>query len=183
MRRPDVNFEDGNFADVDLDRRPVFGQAGAQFYAPVIGDPVVTRRCSPARPHGLSHEDCRSRHEDDRRGAQVCNEWTGNFAAQCGDWAELGNIRLTAAASGATGPAAPGRDRADKGRHVDGVGGDVDRPRLRLEERRRRAGRARGRWKRGSTTTSPAIRTGSSRASTSIPPTGTTLGSRTAATT
>ena len=30
----------------------------------------------------------------------ICNEWTGTFAAVCGDWVELGPTRLTAAGFG-----------------------------------------------------------------------------------
>jgi hypothetical protein len=93
---PDVNFENGDFERWIWTGDPL--QTGGEFYAPVIGDPVVSktmfagtnRTAYRTKTAGLGTRTIAEAHT-------VCNEWTGNFSAQCGDWAELGNIRLTAA--------------------------------------------------------------------------------------
>ena len=72
------------------------------------------------------------------------------------------------------------RDRADGGRHVDRLGGNVDGPRLRLEERRRRARGSRDWTRRRPTDDAGPLRR---RGSTSTRRTGTAPGSRTRATT
>lgn len=99
---PEVNFEN------DIDRwiwvaDPVFGHAGSQFYAPVISDPVVSktmfagtgRTAYRTKTHGLGTMTMAEAQEK-------CNTWTGTFppAFTCGDWAELGTVRLTDAAWG-----------------------------------------------------------------------------------
>ena len=93
---------------------------------------------------------------------QHCNEWTGDFAVQCGDWARARPDPADRAPPGATGPAARRRGRADDRRHARPPG------------RRRRTGRvfisknvdaepasavSAG---RASTTTATSTRTGSS---------------------
>ena len=96
---PDVNFENGDFEAWIWTGDPL--QTGGEFYAPVIGDPVVSktmfagtnRTAYRTKTAGLGTRTIAEANE-------VCNEWTGNFSAQCGDWAELGNIRLTDAAWG-----------------------------------------------------------------------------------
>ena len=96
---PDVNFENGDFERWIWTGDPL--QTGGEFYAPVIGDPVVSktmfagtnRTAYRTKTAGLGTRTIAEAHT-------VCNEWTGNFSAQCGDWAELGNVRLTAAAWG-----------------------------------------------------------------------------------
>ena len=140
---PDVNFENGDFERWIWTGDPL--QTGGEFYAPVIGDPVVSktmfagtnRTAYRTKTAGLGTRTI-------AEAQAVCNEWTGDFSAQCGDWAELGNVRLTDAAWGTSSRRQPGRDRADEGRRFDGVGRDVDRSRLRLEERQRRARRRDG---------------------------------------
>ena len=53
---------------LDLDRRPVVGTPG-EFYSPVISDPVVSKTMfAGTGPDGVPDEDCRPRHDDDRRG-------------------------------------------------------------------------------------------------------------------
>jgi hypothetical protein len=96
---PDVNFENGDFERWIWTGDPL--QTGGEFYAPVIGDPVVSktmfagtnRTAYRTKTAGLGTRTIAEAHA-------VCNEWTGNFSAQCGDWAELGTVRLTDAAWG-----------------------------------------------------------------------------------
>jgi hypothetical protein len=96
----EVNFEN------DIDKwiwtaDPIFGHAGTQFYAPVISDPVVSktlfagtgRTAFRTKTHGLGTMTY-------AEAQQHCNTWTGDFTVQCGDWAELGTVRLTNAAWG-----------------------------------------------------------------------------------
>ena len=95
----DVNFNNGNIADWIWISDPV--AHGGEFYAPVIGDPVVSKT--------LFGGTSRTAYRTQTAGLgtmtiaeanQHCNEWTGDFTVQCGDWAELGPTRLTAAAWG-----------------------------------------------------------------------------------
>jgi len=96
---PDVNFENGDFERWIWTGDPL--QTGGEFYAPVIGDPVVSktmfagtnRTAYRTKTAGLGTRTIAEAHA-------VCNEWTGDFSAQCGDWAELGNVRLTDVAWG-----------------------------------------------------------------------------------
>ncbi len=93
---PDVNFNDGNIADWIWISDPIFGHAGTQFYAPIISDPKVSgtmfvgtgRTAYRTKTHGLGTMTLAEAN-------QHCNEWTGDFAVVCGDWAELGPNRLT----------------------------------------------------------------------------------------
>jgi hypothetical protein len=94
---PDVNFNHGNMADWIWTADPIFGHAGTQFYAPIISDPTVSgtmfvgtgRTAYRTKTFGLGN---RTLEEANR----ICNEWTGTFEAVCGDWEELGTVRLTA---------------------------------------------------------------------------------------
>jgi hypothetical protein len=95
---PDVNFNNGNIADWIWIADPIFGHAGSNFYSPIISDPVVSgtmfagtgRTAYRTKTHGLGTMTLAEAHEH-------CNEWTGDFSVTCGDWAELGPDRLTAA--------------------------------------------------------------------------------------
>jgi hypothetical protein len=95
---PDVNFDSGDIADWIWIADPIFGHAGTQFYAPIISDPKVSgtmfagtgRTAYRTKTHGLGTMTLAEAN-------QHCNEWTGDFAVVCGDWAELGPNRLTAA--------------------------------------------------------------------------------------
>jgi hypothetical protein len=95
----DVNFNHGNIADWIWISDPV--AHGGEFYAPVISDPVVSkslfagtnRTAYRTQTAGLGTMTVAEAN-------QHCNEWTGDFAVQCGDWAELGPVRLTSAAWG-----------------------------------------------------------------------------------
>ncbi|MGH3729162.1 MAG: exo-alpha-sialidase, partial [Micromonosporaceae bacterium] len=94
---PEVNFDGGDTGSWIWTADPIYGQAGTQFYAPVISDPEVSgtmfagtgRTAYRTKTFGLGD---RSLQEANR----ICNTWTGTFEAQCGDWAELGPDRLTA---------------------------------------------------------------------------------------
>jgi len=95
---PEVNFDDGDIADWIWVADPVFGHAGSQFYSPVISDPKVSgtmfagtgRTVYRTKTHGLGTMTI-------AEAQQHCNTWFGDFTVQCGDWAELGPNRLTAA--------------------------------------------------------------------------------------
>jgi hypothetical protein len=99
---PDVNFNNGNLADWIWTGDPIYGRdAGTQFYAPIITDPVVSgtmfvgtgKTVYRTTTFGLGD---RTREEANR----ICNEWTGTFEAQCGDWAKTGPDDLTGATFG-----------------------------------------------------------------------------------
>jgi hypothetical protein len=107
----EVSFEGGSIADWIWIADPIFGHAGTQFYAPVISDPKVSgtmfagtgRTAYRTKTHGLGTMSLAEAQEK-------CNTWTGSFPAgvSCGDWAELGPVRLTDAAWGDRAcPAAP----------------------------------------------------------------------------
>jgi hypothetical protein len=89
----DVNFNNGNIADWIWISDPV--AHGGEFYAPVISDPVVSktmfggtnRTAYRTQTAGLGTMTVAEAN-------QHCNEWTGDFTVQCGDWAELGQVRL-----------------------------------------------------------------------------------------
>jgi hypothetical protein len=97
----DVNFNKGDIADWIWIADPIFGQAGTQFYAPVISDPKVSgtlfagtgRTVYRTTTFGLGTMTLAEANAH-------CNEWTGDFSITCGDWAETGPTRLTDAAFG-----------------------------------------------------------------------------------
>jgi hypothetical protein len=98
---PEVNFEGGNIATWIWVADPLFGHGGSQFYSPIISDPVQTkwmfagtaRTVYRTKTHGLGAMTYEEAQEH-------CNTWTGDFTVVCGDWAELGPVRLTDAAWG-----------------------------------------------------------------------------------
>jgi hypothetical protein len=100
---PEVNYESGDLAAWIWVADPLFFHAGSQFYAPVISDPTVSktmfagtgRTAYRTKTHGLGTMTMEEAHEK-------CNTWTGSFPPgfTCGDWAELGPVRLTDAAWG-----------------------------------------------------------------------------------
>ena len=95
---PEVNFEGGNMATWISIYDPLFGHGGSNFYSPIISDPVESgwmfagtgRTAYRTKTHGLGTMTM-------AEAQQHCNSWTGDFAVTCGDWAELGPNRLTAA--------------------------------------------------------------------------------------
>jgi hypothetical protein len=100
---PEVNFEGGKIATWIWVADPLFGHAGSNFYSPIISDPVVSgwmfagtgRTAYRTKTHGLGTMTM-------AEAQKHCNTWTGDFRPDitCGDWAELGPVRLTAAAWG-----------------------------------------------------------------------------------
>lgn len=96
---PDVNFSNGDIADWNWIADPIFG-TGAQFYAPIISDPKVSRtmfvgaanvwRTKTAGMGSMSLDEFR----------RQCNEWTGLFEVQCGDWEQVASPRLTSTGLG-----------------------------------------------------------------------------------
>jgi hypothetical protein len=103
----DVNFSDGDVADWNWIGDPLFNGDAAEFYVPIISDPVVSRTMFVGtahvwrtKTHGLGAMTLEELREH-------CNEWTGDFPATvtCGDWETLGNPapagRLTSTTYGA----------------------------------------------------------------------------------
>ena len=180
---PDVNFNNGDFADWIWIGRPVFGHGG-EFYAPVISDPVVSktmfagtsRTAYRTKTAGLGTRTIAEAN-------QLCNEWTGDFRPSAATGPSSAPSRLTDAAWGdrAGGDvAAIERTKADTS-----TAGRRPRPAASSSRRTSTPSPAqRGRPGRGSTTTRRSTPNRFvSRASTSTRPTGTTPGSRTAAST
>ena len=96
---PDVNFSDGETADWNWIADPIYATGGL-FYVPIISDPVVhrtmfvgTTTALRTKTHGMG-----SMTLEEFRGH--CNEFTGDFAVQCGDWEPLGTTPLTSAGFG-----------------------------------------------------------------------------------
>ncbi len=95
----EVNFNNGNVADWIWTADPIY--TGGEFYAPVIVDPVVSktmfagnnRTAYRTKTAGLGTMTM-------AEAQQHCNTWTGDFSVTCGDWAQLGAVRLTNAALG-----------------------------------------------------------------------------------
>jgi hypothetical protein len=96
---PDVNFSNGDIADWNWIADPIFG-TGAQFYAPIISDPKVSRTMFVGtsnvwrtKTHGMGNMTL-----DEFR--QHCNEWFGDFTVQCGDWVQIASPALNNGAYG-----------------------------------------------------------------------------------
>jgi len=103
---PDVNFSSGETADWNWIADPIYGQPGNSFYVSIISDPVVSKtmfvgagvgggaatvlRTTTAGMGSMSLAEFRYQ----------CNEFTGHFQVQCGDWAPLGTTALTDASWG-----------------------------------------------------------------------------------
>jgi len=97
---PDVNFSDGATADWNWIADPIFGTEPQEFYVPMISDPKVSKTLFVGTAHvwrtktwgmgSMSLSEFRSH----------CNEWTGDFTVQCGDWQPLGGPTLTSATFG-----------------------------------------------------------------------------------
>ena len=126
---------------LDLDRRSA-RRHGGEFYSPVISDPVVSktmfagtgRTAYRTKTAGLGTRTLAEANA-------VCNEWTGTFAEVVRRLGAARADRLTDAAWGDRArrrtSRAIERTKADTSTRV---GRDDDRPRLHLEERRRRPG-------------------------------------------
>src|SRR5439155_12737685 len=83
----DVSFENGAPTSWDWIADPLFAES-ALFYFPIITDPVT----SGTMFSGLTHV-WRTTDDGGPRAYldAVCNEFTGTFATQCGDWVRLGD--------------------------------------------------------------------------------------------
>jgi hypothetical protein len=95
---PDVNFDNGDLEKWIWTGDPL-GQA-AEFYAPVISDPVVSKTLFAGTQTVFRTKTAGLGSRTIAEAQAICNEWTGTFTAVCGDWAELGPTRLTNAALG-----------------------------------------------------------------------------------
>jgi hypothetical protein len=95
----DVNFDHG-----DIDKWIFVGgnlNQTAEFYAPVISDPVVSKTMFAGGQTVVRTKTAGLGTRTYAEAQAVCNEWTGTGpASSCGDWAELGTPRLTNAALG-----------------------------------------------------------------------------------
>ncbi len=85
----DVNFQNGAPDQWDWIADPLGNNEGASFYVPIIYDPTVTK--ADTIFEGEQH----IFRTTDNGGPQAyldqhCNEFTGDFAAKCGDWVPLG---------------------------------------------------------------------------------------------
>jgi hypothetical protein len=97
---PDVNFSDGAIADWNWIADPIFETEAQEFYVPMISDPNVsgtlfvgTAHVWRTKTHGMGSMTLAELR-------QHCNEWTGDFTVQCGDWQPLGGPALTSATLG-----------------------------------------------------------------------------------
>jgi hypothetical protein len=99
---PDVNFTDGQTADWNWIADPIFGiSPTTPFYVPIITDPVVSRTMfvgTGVTVHRTQTDGMGTMSLSEFR--QHCNEFTGDFTVQCGDWEPLGPTPLTDAAWG-----------------------------------------------------------------------------------
>jgi len=92
----EVNFNNGDIGSWIWTADPIFGQAGTQFYAPVISDPRVSgtmfagtgKTVFRTKTFGLGNRTLAEANK-------VCNTWTGTFNGVCGDWQQAGGNPLT----------------------------------------------------------------------------------------
>jgi hypothetical protein len=96
---PDVNFKNGATYDWNWIGDPIYG-TGEEFYPPIISDPAVsgtmfvgTATVYRTKTHGMGTMSLSAfRHN--------CNEVSGVFAVQCGDWVTIGSTPLTSESLG-----------------------------------------------------------------------------------
>jgi hypothetical protein len=99
---PDVNFSGGLTSDWNWIGDPFFASGeGSEFYFPIISDPKVHATMFAGMQHVF-------RTKTQGVGAQShasfranCNEFTGAFAVECGDWVPLGDPSPNGQLSGA----------------------------------------------------------------------------------
>ena len=89
----DVNFADGATQDWNWIGDPIVG-TGEEFYVPIISDPKVsgtmfvgTRTVFRTKTHGMGTMNLATFRFQ-------CNEFTGHFQVQCGDWVPIGTTNL-----------------------------------------------------------------------------------------
>jgi hypothetical protein len=90
----DVNFSNGATSDWNWISDPIVG-TGEEFYVPIISDPKVsgtmyvgTFTVYRTKTHGMGTMSLATFRAH-------CNEFTGNFRVQCGDWVTIGATPLT----------------------------------------------------------------------------------------
>jgi len=95
----DVNFANGATFDWNWISDPIINTGGA-FYVPIISDPAVsgtmyvgTGTVYRTKTHGMGNMTL-------TQFRYQCNEFTGHFQVQCGDWVPLGTASLTGASLG-----------------------------------------------------------------------------------
>jgi hypothetical protein len=98
---PEVNFNNGAIGKWIWTADPLYGQAGNEFYAPVINDPVVSGTMFAGTGTGVYRTKTFGIGDRSMAEAQrICNTWTGTFEARCGDWKQTGLVPLTSDALG-----------------------------------------------------------------------------------
>jgi hypothetical protein len=96
---PDVNFSGGDMADWNWIADPIFG-TGAQFYAPIITDPVVSKTMFVGTSNAWRTKTWGMGTMSLEEFRYQCNEWYGAFQVQCGDWEQIASPSLNAAGWG-----------------------------------------------------------------------------------
>ena len=130
---------------LDLDRRPDVRRCDgvSEFYSPVISDPMVSGTMFAGT--GVTAYRTKTFGLGSRTIAEanaICNEWTGTFAENCGDWARARSDTVDSPRPSVTAPAAPWL--RSNGRRADtstAWAATDQRSRLHLEERGRGSGR------------------------------------------
>jgi hypothetical protein len=97
---PDVNFSDGAVADWNWIADPIFETEAQEFYVPMISDPKVSRTLFVGTAHVWRTKTAGMGSMSLSEFRQHCNEWTGDFTVQCGDWQPLGGPTLTSSTLG-----------------------------------------------------------------------------------
>jgi hypothetical protein len=95
-QQTDVNFQNGKPQAWDWIADPLFAES-ALFYFPIISDPAVHGTMYAGMAHVWRTKD------DGGPQAyldQHCNEFTGDFTVQCGDWVPLDGASLTSSSRG-----------------------------------------------------------------------------------
>ena len=95
----DVNFASGALYDWNWISDPIVGTGGA-FYVPIINDPKVSRTLFVGtntvyrtKTNGMGTMNLATFRFQ-------CNEFTGHFEVQCGDWVPIGTTALTSSSLG-----------------------------------------------------------------------------------
>jgi hypothetical protein len=96
---PDVNFSGGDMADWNWIADPIYG-TGAQFYAPIITDPKVSKTMFVGTANIWRTKTWGMGTMTQAEFRQHCNEWYGDFTVVCGDWEQIASPSLTSAALG-----------------------------------------------------------------------------------
>jgi len=99
IEQVDVNFSNGAIWDWNWISDPIIFTGGA-FYIPIINDPAVSRTMYAGtgtvyrtKTNGMGSMSLATFRKH-------CNEFTGDFTVQCGDWVPLGTTSLTSSSWG-----------------------------------------------------------------------------------